>query len=385
LAFWGLPDGSSTIAANLEVSIIMFTVRPNGEVEMDNSCKPINVLPIDRFGLATESTDCNKDQTARRLLDAVAPSTVKIETGEKPFPRLDSESKVGSGLIVNDGSEVLTNAHVGLSGSFVDVITSDGKRYHAQLSKLDEINDLARFKVLGLAANPSRAAKVDVTPLKAEEELVTYGHPGGAPEIWTSTGHYKGKDTLEKLVPDPKAYPDLLTLIALKNSPDQALAKMANDYLASERIVQRAHIEHGNSGGPSFDGSQNLRAVAANRISVTRSLFIPADKVKAAIEEPEQKFKFNYQSLADGSSKLTSIERLDGSSTPPIVLGSSADRGKLKIGRADFDTASKARLGLNLDTNMDMDFATEEANVPGRENFRNPILRLNYYEQKARK
>lgn len=384
---------------------------------MDNSCKPIKVLPIDRFGLATESSDCDNDKTARRLLDAVAPTTVKIETGDKPFPRTDSESKVGSGLFVNDGSEVLTNAHVGLSGAFVDVITNDGKRYHAQLIKLDEINDLAKFKVMGLPADPSRAAKVDLSALKPEEELVTYGHPGGAPDLWASTGSYKGKASLESLVPDPKHYPDLLALIALKNSADPLLAKMARDYLASERIIQRAHIEHGNSGGPSFDGSQHLRAVAANRISTTRSLFIPADKVKAAIEEPEQKFKFNYQALNDGNSKLTSIERLDGSKTPPIVLQAASEKAQIDQpkhstdqSRIDISSTFAHGLGIdlsylasnrkipgtslpNLETNS---LNTPESNLKsslwpsltnnpvGRETFRNPLLRLNYYEQKAK-
>lgn len=358
---------------------------------MDNSCKPIKVLPIDRFGLATESTDCNNDQTARRLLDAVAPTTVKIETGDKPFPRSESDSKVGSGLLVNDGSEVLTNAHVGLSGSFVDVITNDGSRYHAQLIKLDEINDLARFKVMGLPADPSHAAKVDVTPLKPEEELVTYGHPGGAPELWASTGNYKGIAPLEKLVTDPKAYPDLVAIIDMKNSADPNVAKMARDYLASERIFQRAHIEHGNSGGPSFDGAQHLRAVAANRISTTRSLFIPADKVKAAIEEPEQKFKFNYQTLADGNTKLTSIERLDGSKTAPIVLLTGREKALDIEGKKQID-ANKAGLtesvfgglGIGIRNLLHNSAPNLTENPAGRENFRNPLLRLNYYEQKAK-
>ncbi len=384
---------------------------------MDNSCKPIKVLPIDRFGLATESSDCDNDKTARRLLDAVAPTTVKIETGDKPFPRTDSESKVGSGLFVNDGTEVLTNAHVGLSGAFVDVITNDGKRYHAQLIKLDEINDLARFKVMGLPADPSRAAKVDLSALKPEEELVTYGHPGGAPDLWASTGNYKGKASLESLVPDPKAYPDLVALIAMKNSADPLLAKMARDYLASERIIQRAHIEHGNSGGPSFDGSQHLRAVAANRISTTRSLFIPADKVKAAIELPEQKFKFNYQALNDGNSKLTSIERLDGSKAPPIVLQAEREKTQIDLpkhstdqSRIDISSIFSHGVGIdlrNLESNRKMlgasqpDLEPNSVNIPesnlrsslwpsltdnpvGRETFRNPLLRLNYYEQKAK-
>ena len=277
---------------------------------------------------------------------------------------------------------------------------------------------------MGLPAEPSRAAKVDLTALKPEEELVTYGHPGGAPDLWASTGHYKGKASLETLVPDPKAYPDLVALLAMKNSTDPIIAKMARDYLASERIIQRAHIEHGNSGGPSFDGSQNLRAVAANRISTTRSLFIPADKVKAAIEEPEQKFKFNYQALADGNSKLTSIERLDGSKTPPIVLhavrekaqGEKAqpekpqpekpqvDQPQQNTNQSAGDTSSWFSYGLITDSRNRITNGSKQGNAldhlttnaqpsigpilgdnpVGRETFRNPLLRLNYYEQKAK-
>jgi S1-C subfamily serine protease len=166
---------------------------------------------------------------------------------------------------------------------------------------------------------------------------------------------------------------------------------MARDYLASERIFQRAHIEHGNSGGPSFDGAQNLRAVAANRISKTKSLFIPADKVKAAIEEPEQKFKFNYQTLADGNTKLTSIERLDGSKTAPIVLLAGKEKAPEIEGKkqSDANRAGLAEsvfggLGIGIRNLLQNSAPDLTENPAGRENFRNPLLRLNYYEQKAK-
>jgi hypothetical protein len=227
---------------------------------------------------------------------------------------------VGTGFFVLNGDEAVTNVHVALSKDYVDVLLKDGKRYHTQIVKLDARNDLALLQIDEIPADPKHALKPDTTPLKLGEELITFGHPDGAPDIWASPGVYKGKDSLQNLVPQPESFPDMKALKDLESSPDPFTAEEARQYLEAERLHQRTNIHNGNSGSPTFDLAGHLRGVAANRLSSAHALFIGADKVEALLSTAESKFKFNYQTDDQGNHKLVSVSRLDGSTAPPIFL-----------------------------------------------------------------
>ncbi len=266
------------------------------------------------------STDCDHDQAARALYNDVDKQVVRVEMGETPSPRDPATAKVGSGFFVNNGDEVVTNVHVALSGSYTDVITADGKTYHAQLEKLDTANDLALLKVIGIAADPKLAMHPDATPLQPNQDLIAYGHPGGAIDLSASPGYYLKKDDFDKSVVNADQTADLLWIREQAKSSNPTTASEAQAYLDAPRLELIMNIDHGNSGGPAVDTSGHLRAVVADRVSARHSLYIPAEKVEQLLSQPEKTFQFNYQADADGNQHLMSIGRLDGTTAPPIVL-----------------------------------------------------------------
>jgi S1-C subfamily serine protease len=254
------------------------------------------------------------------MYNDVDKQVVRIETGNSPAPRQHADAKVGTGFFVNNGDEIVTNSHVALSGSYTEVITSDGKIYHARLEKLDTADDLALFKVIGISADPKRAMQPDTTPLTGQEELLGYGHPSGADELWASPGHFHKQASFQDSLDPNVIYPDVDAIKKLEQSSDPTAASEAKQYLEAPRLEFIMNIQHGNSGSPVVDTNGHLRAVAADRISARHSLYIPAEKVQNLLSQPETRFQFNYQTGADGSQHLVSIGRLDGTTTPPIVL-----------------------------------------------------------------
>lgn len=289
---------------------------------MDNSCRSIKVLDYQGFDHIKESSDCDAYQTARRLYDDVASSVVLVETGNTASPRSPQSAHVGTGFFVNNGDEIVTNAHVAAIDNYVDVFTNDGKHYRAQIEKLSTENDLALLKVIGIEPDPKRALKpTSSDDVAKHDELVSYGHPGGSDEVVASPGVYLNRDTLEKQVGDPSRFPDLQAMIKLgKETKDPVLAREINDYLNAERLHSRMNIHHANSGSPMVNAKGELEGVVANRISAAHSLMIPGEKVKEMLENPEKRFEFEYEADAEGNQKLKAIKRLDGSDTPPVVL-----------------------------------------------------------------
>lgn len=289
---------------------------------MDNTCKPINVLDANGFDLIRESSDCSAYTTARKFYDELNSNTVLVETGNDAYPRSPSKAHVGTGFFVNNGDEIVTNTHVAAIDNYVDVLTNDGRHFHAKIEKLDTENDLALLKVIGIEENPSRALKPGSSKgLSKGDEVISFGRPDGYPETVASPGAFINRDQLGNLVTDTSRFPDLQHLIdAGKTTKDPVLAKEIADYLQSERLHMRMNIHHANSGSPLLDANGNLDGVVANRISAAHALVIPAEKVKDLLEKPESKFKYDYEEDAQGNQKLVAIKRLDGSDTPAVIL-----------------------------------------------------------------
>jgi S1-C subfamily serine protease len=289
---------------------------------MENSCKPIKVLDTDGFDTVKESSDCSAFQTGRRLYDEIEKSVVLVETGSTAWPRPPQSAKVGTGFFVNNGDEIVTNGHVGAIDPYVDIITSDGKAYHARLEKLDDKNDLALLKVVGIDRDQARAlTPVTTGDLKKADELETYGRPGGSDELVLSPGTYLSRGSLLSQIPDPERFPDLARLIKeSKETKDPERAKEISAYLNAERIHARMNIHHGNSGSPALNSRGGLEGVIADRVSGAHALMVPSERVVDLVSSPEDKFNFDYETDAAGNQHLLSITRKDGSSLPPIIL-----------------------------------------------------------------
>lgn len=293
---------------------------------MENACKTIEVLDYQMPGdNIRESNNCSQYQTGRRLYDDVSKSVVLVETGDTPWPRAPQSAKVGSGFFVNNGDEIVTNGHVGAIDPYVDIITNDGKAFHAKLEKLDDINDLALFKVIGIDADPQRALKIAASSqdLKKADEIEDFGRPDGNSSVVLSPGGFLSRDSLINLIPNPQDFPDLKALIDLgKSTSNPTVAKDVADYLASERIHARMDIHHGNSGSPAVNEQGELVGVMADRVSAAHALMVPAEKVNALLKDPDNKYTFTYEEDPNHNQKLLAITRKDGSGLAPIVLES---------------------------------------------------------------
>ncbi len=114
------------------------------------------------------------------IAEKVSPSIVAISLktkGRDFFGRVYEGSGTGSGIIINDQGNIVTNNHVVEGADDIMVILSDGKQLEAKLVGRDEQTDLAVIKVdpKGLKS----AELGDSSKLKVGELAVAIGSPMG--------------------------------------------------------------------------------------------------------------------------------------------------------------------------------------------------------------
>lgn len=94
-------------------------------------------------------------------------------------------SSTGSGVIITGDGEIVTNNHVISGSSQVQVTTSDGKRYDADVIGTDSAKDLALIKVRG-ASGLTPAALGDSSDVRVGDQVVAIGSPEGLTGTVTS-------------------------------------------------------------------------------------------------------------------------------------------------------------------------------------------------------
>ena len=131
----------------------------------------------------------------------------------------------GSGVMIGDHGEVLTNAHVVKECAQIIVRSSAGDSATAQLIASDEKNDLAVVRTRPLS---SVATFRDGKPVRAGDTIVVLGYPLAGV---------------------------LATTANLTVGNVSALAGLGDD---SRYLQISAPVQPGNSGGPLLDGSGHL-------------------------------------------------------------------------------------------------------------------------------
>jgi S1-C subfamily serine protease len=136
----------------------------------------------------------NPPETDQDLLDAysravitaaerVSPSVVYIEvhginSDRKKSQRNPGESRgSGSGFIITPDGFILTNSHVVRGAKTIEVTTSDGNKYHAQLIGDDTDTDLAVIRVN--APNLVPAHLGDAQKIRVGQVVIAIGNPYG--------------------------------------------------------------------------------------------------------------------------------------------------------------------------------------------------------------
>jgi len=106
------------------------------------------------------------------IAELVKPSIVRVEI----LSSVDTVIGSGSGVIFRDDGNILTNAHVVAGAAGIEVVTSDGRRYDADLIGADTLTDIAVVKIDG--DEPFPAVLLGSTSrLRVGEPAVAIGSP----------------------------------------------------------------------------------------------------------------------------------------------------------------------------------------------------------------
>ncbi|GHG22412.1 protease [Streptomyces albogriseolus] len=117
--------------------------------------------------------------TVAGVAKAVSPSIVEIKAASS------SGSATGSGVIVTEDGEVVTNNHVVAGASQIQVRTNDGKSYSARVIGTDSSKDLALIK-LEDASGLKAATLGDSDGVRVGDQVVAIGSPEGLTGTVTS-------------------------------------------------------------------------------------------------------------------------------------------------------------------------------------------------------
>jgi len=232
------------------------------------------------------------------LFDAyqnLLPKVAKIQTVEQ-----SGITNAGTGFFVEDGTHMVTSGHVAMPAREMH-IQYQGKQYEAVLEKLDDINDLAELKIIGLAADPSRAQKVGNVQLEKNEPVLALGIPGkNNEEPYLSPGTLTGSNKLYNILNTPvNPSPKVRDIDNAYFSGDPVLKQIAQDVANSPRLLAFQGVRPGQSGSPIVDGSGNLVGVVAAQLEHTGSADVPFTKVQDLINKPEGKFNFDYATVSN--------------------------------------------------------------------------------------
>ncbi len=128
---------------------------------------------------STNVVPSSQKGTVSGVAKAVSPSIVEINATS------NAGSSTGSGVIITDDGEIVTNNHVVAGASSVKVTTHDGKQYTAEVVGTDSKKDLALIK-LENASGLKAATLGDSDSLAVGQQVVAIGSPEGLTGTVTS-------------------------------------------------------------------------------------------------------------------------------------------------------------------------------------------------------
>ena len=115
--------------------------------------------------------------------------------GQPGAPRERTQSGVGSGFIVSEDGQVLTNAHVVDGADTVQVTLKDGRSFEGKVLGADSVTDVA---VIDIEANDLPTVRVNEAELQPGESAIAIGNPLGLDNtvtvgIISATGRTSGQ------------------------------------------------------------------------------------------------------------------------------------------------------------------------------------------------
>lgn len=228
-------------------------------------------------------------ETGRQLYLDTLPSVVKIQGRGQ-----------ATGFFVDDKGTIATNAHVVDKSKELTATTADGKLLRLQITKIDEINDVAILKpVAPVHSKPVELATTH--SLTKTSQAFAIGYPGGIAVAAISPGTFRSETGLFAMK------------VQAKNTDVEAVAKR----LASTRNPgYKQHMEapllnfdmmtdHGSSGSPVLDANGKAVGVLVGGIP-DLTLTTQAKHIRELLETgPELGLTYERKASRYGESFLT--------------------------------------------------------------------------------
>lgn len=251
--------------------------------------------------------------TISEAFQKVKPAVVTITTtsvSQRGFYATES-SGMGSGFIISEEGEILTNYHVIKDATDLTVTLSDGTQASAKVVNYDEKRDVAMIKL-------------------AEGTNI----PGVA-ELGDSDALYSGEDVIAIGTPLYKDFAQTLTKGVI-SAPVRAL-QMSNNSDETLNVIQTdAAINPGNSGGPLVNTKGQVIGINSSKIANVSGSDTSVEGIGFAI--PINEVKDKIQSLSkpmltmgikvDASNRSNS----NGLKVMSVTSGSAADKAGIKTG-----------------------------------------------------
>jgi len=156
------------------------------------------------------------DKSFSEVFRDAAPSVPRIfAIAIDPFSMIRrTQIRIGSGIVLHDGTDVITNAHVVYAANTIIISITDDDMQEAEIVGLDPISDLAVVRAKHPMVRLRKALFGRSSQLETGEELLAIGYPLGL-RITATKGILSGKDIALPLSPMSWLTPFIQTDAAL--------------------------------------------------------------------------------------------------------------------------------------------------------------------------
>ncbi|CDQ63329.1 serine protease HTRA1A [Oncorhynchus mykiss] len=192
------------------------------------------------------------------VVERIAPAVVHIELYRKmAYSKREVAVASGSGFVVSEDGQIVTNAHVVANKHRVKVELKSGATYDAKIKDVDEKSDIALLKIDSPIKLPVLMLGLS-SDLRPGEFVVAIGSPFSLQNTVTtgivSTTQRGGKE------------------LGLRNSE--------MEYIQTDAI-----INYGNSGGPLVNLDGEVIGINTLKVTAGISFAIPSDKIREFLTE----------------------------------------------------------------------------------------------------
>lgn len=313
-----------------------------------------------------------------------------------------TEKGSGSAFFVEDDA-LITDAHVVQDAQIHRVRTTDGKVYPARIEKLDDVNDIAYLRIYGAEKGKYPSLDLESTAPQSSDAFAL-GHPYGRLNVHISAGRIDSKGTqldyncstrsqkfldeyrkdineMGEMIEEMSRYFGRETEVEeiepcdvqwknkVENLPP-SLIEDGRSWLNRPSLQGLVEVHPGNSGGPLVNQEGSVIGVSRmiESIDPASSNFTPVDVVNDFINEPEQKFNFDYGYV---NSSLTAYTAKQYPIATTAIGGTAIGVSTLAARKAPRITAAGA-IGLGISNLVD-DMEQRKYLVAPRARFQNSI------------